>query len=546
MSTKITPPMVLAGLTVAVAAGVVAWAGRGGGLDHPSEAQLLGIVSTNRIQSLNPLEPSPPGTALMRTRLMQALREGLLELDPATQEPRALGAESWEIAPDNTAVVLHLRNSARWSNGDPVVAQDYVFAIHEALASRAPAADALMILKNARAFLDGRLAGVRAVGATAVDAHTLRFDLDQPVRGLLVELCDKAWLPLHARSMAALRDGSYWRDPSLLVTNGAFALAHASSDAITLRPNPYYHDRQSVRLAGIVVRFAESEDVYPRVLQAGLAQLSDRLASAAVAEDLPPGVRLWEDPTLATGFVHFNLRRAPLADERVRQALSLALDRTALARSVAPGSVRPAFTCLPPIGDWARQHTVEENLGDAQRLLAEAGFPGGRGFPVLRWPFRTAAIDAAQRVPELCADQWRSRLGIQVYVLPVDDAEFQRRLAVHDYDVVLAALVGSVPDLAHIASQLAGSAMRSYSGWNAGALPEIVGIAREATGEVRTNLLRDVERTFLVEMPATPVIVYDRHTFKHDSVAGWYPDSTGLHPLKYLYLTEPGTATHGD
>ena len=544
MLTKLTPPMVLAGLAAAGLAGSLAWAGWNHSQVQGPAGQVLGIVSVNRIQSLNPLDSAAPGTALLRTRLMQALREGLVEVDPVTQAPRAAGAETWEIAPDDTSVVLHLRPTARWSNGDPVVAQDYVFAIQLALTTHAPAADTLGILKNARAFSEGRVIDVRQVGASAVDAHTLRLDLEQPMRGLLLELCDIAWLPLHAGSAAALRDGSYWLDPSKLVTNGAFALAGASTDVISLRRNPCYYARDRVRLDGIDIRYAESESVYPRVLQAGLVQLSDRLGSSEAEAPLPRGVTLWQDPTLATGYIHFNLRAAPLSDDRVRRALSLALDRVALVRAVSSANVRPAYTCLPPIAGWERMRTVEEDLAEARRLLAEAGYPEGRGLPVLRWPFRIGAIDASQRLPEICADQWRRRLGVQVYVLPLDDESFQDRLAARDYDLVLAGLVGSVPDLAHIAGQLFGSAMRNYSGWDAGALPELVGVAREASGEVRLNLLLDVERAFLADMPATPVIFYNRHTLKHESVAGWYPDPTGLHPLKYLFLAHPVADAH--
>jgi oligopeptide transport system substrate-binding protein len=540
------PPCLLAGLALAGLAGGLAWAAYNRADGPEPGQQVLGIASTTRVQSFHPHEAAPAGTALMRTRLIQALREGLVEFDPRTQRPRPAVAEKWEISPDDTSAVFHLRPGVRWSNGEPLVADDFVFALRLALTTRSAVSESLSILKNARAYADGRITDAREIGVTALDARTLRLDLEHPVPGLLVELCDLAWLPLHAGSIAALRDRSYWQQPDLLVTNGPFELAGATADIVTLRPNPYYRAREQVRLDRIEVHYTEDAALYPRLLQSGRVQLSDRLASGEIDLPAPAGVQLWRDPTLAAGFVHFNLRQGPLADRRVRRALSLALDRSLLAKEVSSANVRPAYTCLPPIGDWEAMHTVEEDLSEARRLLAEAGYPGGRGLPVLRWPYRMAAVDASVRLPEACSAQWRDRLGLQVYVLPVDDEDFQKRIATHDYDVVLAAMLGTLPDLARLASQLAGSKMRAYSGWDGGAVPRLAEIAREDRGDALLDKLHAVELAFLAEMPATPLIFYNRHTLKNLSVAGWYPDSTGLHPLKYLYLTAPTPPAHGD
>jgi ABC-type oligopeptide transport system substrate-binding subunit len=540
------PPFLLAGLAFAGLAAGLTWAAFSPEAPRGPEQQVLGIVSTSRIQSLHPHERSPTGTALMRTRLIQALREGLVEFDPRTQSPRAAAAESWTIAADHRSAVFHLRSGLRWNNGEPLTAEDFVFALRLAVASPSAVSESLAILKNARAVSEGRIADRREIGVTAVDARTLRIELERPVPGLLLELCDVAWLPLHAASTDALRDRSYWRRPELLVTNGPFELAEATADVVALRPNPYYRARDEVRLTRVEIHYTEDAALYPRLMQSGRIQMSDRLASGEIDLPVPAGIQLWRDPTLSAGYVHFNLRSGPLTDLRIRRALSLALDRSTLARDVSSANVRPAYTCLPPIGDWEEMHTVEEDLPEARRLLALAGYPEGRGLPVLRWPFRLSAVDASVRLPEVCSSQWRDRLGLQVYVLPVDDEEFQRRVAAREYDIVLAPLQGTVPDLARLASQLASDRMRSYSGWDGGSVTRLVETAREESGDTLHSQVLAVERAFLADMPAAPLIFYNRHLLKNLSVAGWYPDATGLHPLKYLYLTGETPTANAD
>jgi ABC-type oligopeptide transport system substrate-binding subunit len=149
------------------------------------------------------------------------------------------------------------------------------------------------------------------------------------------------------------------------------------------------------------------------------------------------------------------------------------------------------------------------------------------------------------RLPEICAEQWRERLGLQVYLLPVDEEDFQHRVVAHDYDLILGPIVGTLPDLTHLASELTSSTNSAYSGWDGSAVVKLVERAREAdAGQVHNRILA-VEKAYLEEMPAAPLIVYNRHTLKSLSVAGWYVDSTGQHPLKYLSLAD-GPATHDD
>jgi oligopeptide transport system substrate-binding protein len=236
--------------------------------------------------------------------------------------------------------------------------------------------------------------------------------------------------------------------------------------------------------------------------------------------------------------VHFNTSRGVLADARIRRALSLALDRGAAASAVSRLDVRPSTTCVPPVGNWGDDRTVEEDIAEARRLLAEAGYPEGRGFPVLHWPYRIGTNKAFSRLPELCAAQWRERLGIPVYTRLLDDDAYLARERERDYDLILATWFGAMPDAARLAQLLVDPALLALSDWQDPELEALVGKTRALRGGELHDALVVAERRFLAGMPATPVFVYNRHTLKHRSVLGWYPDPVGLHPLKHLRLAD--------
>jgi oligopeptide transport system substrate-binding protein len=533
----ITPPRLLVVLAGAGLALVLWWLWSTAWTARPAPAQTVGFVTTGRISSLNPQEAAAPGTNLMRTRLLKALWEGLVELDPRTQRPKPALAASWEFSSEDRTATFHLRPDARWSNGEPLIAADYVYSVRVALSTNAAASEAMLLLKNARRYRE-QLTNFSTVGIEALDEHTLRLHLEHPVPGLLNELCDVAWLPVHAGSYEVLRRQVYWHEPATLVSNGAFRLKDATTDQLVLEANPWYPARGEVGPDRLVLQYTEDESLYPCFLQAGTAQITDRLPTGVGEMPKWPDIEVVRDVTLVGGFVHFNLRRGPLADVRVRRALSLALDRVALVRQVSALNIRPARACLPPIADWAEMQTVEENLAEAQRQLAEAGYPDGRGFPVLRWPYGSSGVNATVQVPDACAAQWRERLHIPLYLVPREAGEFHEVVQRRDYDVVYAPMLGAMPDLARLASQLSEPAMRAYSGWDGGRVTALAEVARQETGEqLRTQVLA-VEREYLAEMPATPLIFYNRTTLKDRRVVGWYPDPIGLHPLKYLHFAE--------
>jgi ABC-type oligopeptide transport system substrate-binding subunit len=311
----------------------------------PHDQNVLRIVYT---QSLQP-DPHVRLFPLSSYNLfVQSLWEPLVECDPVTGEPRPAAAASWTWSPDHRVLTLHLRPGARWSNGDRVVAQDFIRGWLRLLRSRVDLAYALFPIKNAEAYHRGAREKPEAVGLRALDDLTLEIQLEQPRTTLVAELSDPMLSPLHESTEKVLEERTFYEHPSALVTNGPFRLARATPDGYRLEVNSSFHDRAAVRLAGVQFIRANNPSTGALLVAAGKADL---LPSMNFSPDLKSPTRrataIESELTLGVVASYFNVTREPLRDIRVRQALALALSREDLIEEADRSRLVPAWSWVP-------------------------------------------------------------------------------------------------------------------------------------------------------------------------------------------------------
>ncbi len=308
------------------------------------------------------------------------LFEGLTAVD-ARGEPVPAAAERWSISPDGLEYVFHLRPNLRWSNGDALSAQDFVFAWQRLLDPRtaAPYAGMLADVANARAISTG-LASTHRLGVWAENAATLHVRLERPVPYFLSLLTHPSTFPLHRGSLAA--HAARFARPGVLISNGAFTAQRWDFGAkIVAVRNGFYWDDTHNALAGVEY-FAMPASAELQAFRAG--QL-DFTASVAPRE-LPwirahMADRLKISPQLAVYYIGFNVRAAPFAGNvRLRQALSMAIDREQLVKSITAMGETPAYTLvapqtqgytpqLPEYAHWSSRVRIER----ARALFAQSG-----------------------------------------------------------------------------------------------------------------------------------------------------------------------------
>jgi len=472
--------------------------------------------------------------------LILSLWEPLVECDPATGEPRPAAAQSWSWSEDRKVLTLQLRPDARWSNGDPVTAHDFVRSWRRLLGRPMELAQTLFPLRSAEPFHRGQLKDPEKLGMRAMDDLTLRLELDQVRSSLVAELADPMLVPLHRSSEAAMADNAYFRDPALMVTNGPFQLLWANDDGFRLLACEFYHGHAEVRLAGVQFIRANSSSLAPLLVSAGVVDL---LSPMPFGESRPGlterRMHLERELELGVTSVDFNVTRGPLRDVRVRQALALALDRTGAINRLDSGHMVPAWSWIPPMPGRPGLTLLQEDATQARRLLAAAGYPGGQGFPVLQMclPLRMRSDPFLATWTEC----WFRELGVKTHMLyEPQDVRAKRLTATGEYDVTYGELVATVPDAGDMLSVFLWPVEYNSTKWTDQDVVHLLGEANTKTGAERLALLEKAERLVMAAVPAVPVMFNRRQALLADEVHGWYEDPLGRQSLKRLWL-EPVT-----
>lgn len=311
-------------------------------------------------------------------------------------------AARWRSSTDGLAWSFELRPGLQWSDGRPLTAEDFAWSARRYLdpAQAGLLAFRFTALKNAAAIATGRAAPA-TLGVRAVDARTVQVDLDYPQIDLPALLA--VLLPAPRQRVEALGDD--WMRPANWVSNGAFVLQkRVVGDRIVMVRNPRFFDADGVRLDRVELVVAEATAAFPR-FRAREIDIT-RVVPEAVAwarRSAPRDLR--QGAARSTTFVMFNTRRAPFDDARVRRALSLAVDREALARQVRGGDATPAWTFIAPTtrdytpsrGPAWRDWPEARRLAEARRLLAEAGYGAARPLE-LRLDFIAGALEKREAV----------------------------------------------------------------------------------------------------------------------------------------------------
>jgi oligopeptide transport system substrate-binding protein len=464
-----------------------------------------------------------------------SLWEPLVECDPATGQPQPAAAESWAWSADRKVLTLKLRRDARWSNGDPVTAHDFVRGWLRVLHQRLELAQTLFALRNAEEYFRRQLTDPAKVGVRAVDDFTLELRLNRVRSTLVAELAEPVLAPLHEGSERVFEKNSFFADPATLLTNGPFQLQSADYDGFRLKACPYYHGHRDVRLAGVEFIRADSRLVAPLLLAAGVVDVVSPVPYGP-SRDLPTDRRakLMTELVLGVTVVDLNVERGPLRDLRVRKALALSLDRAGAIAKYDPEHMVPALSWVPSMPGREGRALLREDVDEARRLLADAGYPGGRGFPVL-----TMSLPASSRgdpFPPAWAERWFQALGIKTYLTYEYFPQRSQRAMSGDYDLFYSSLLATVPDAGDLLGSFNVSSEVSTMRWTD---KEVVGLFSEAdakTGSGRLAVLDKIEQLAMAAVPSLPLMFERRQAIIAAEVQGWYADPLARQSPKRLWL----------
>lgn len=538
-------------LSLLVCVVTLAGCGPGGTLvDRSTSEGVLLVGNGAEPQNLDPHTV----TGVPEHRVCSALFEGLVNLDTATLEPVPGVAESWTISEDKTVYTFALRPEAKWSNGDPVTAEDFAYSWRRILSPALASEYAYMLfcIKNARAFNEGTLADFGQVGVEVVDNRTLRVTLENPTAYFLSMQSHTSWLPVHRGTIERFgrmdERGTKWTRPENFVGNGAFTLkTWLPNELIVCEKNPQYWDAENVRLNA--VWFYPIEDILTeeRMFRSGRLHFSENVPidKIEVYQQKRPDV-IHIDPYFGTYYYRLNVTRKPFDDPRVRRAFAMAIDRESLVKNVVKGGRIPAGNMTPPDPNgYTCASSIGLDVEAARTLLAEAGYPNGQGFPKTELLYNTS--ENHRQIAEAVQHMWKTHLNIHVELLNQDWKVYLSSMTTLDYNIARSGWIGDILDPINFLECFTTGNGNNRTGWSSAAYDDLIAQASRAPDEqARFELFQKAERLLLDEMPFVPLYFYTRVYLRSPDVKGWHSNLLGYISFKDLYLEPAGENQEDD
>jgi oligopeptide transport system substrate-binding protein len=508
--------------------------------------RILRISQRNEPDDLDPAVAALPDDFF----IIRALSEGLILPARRGGSPTPAAADRWTVSPDGLVWKFRLAPGGRWSNGEPVTAEDFIASYRRVLdpSTAAPHADLFFAVVGARAFASGQLTDFARVGFAAPLPGELVVTLERPTPGFLDYVASGPWIPTDPRVVA--RFGRQWTRPENYVGNGPFVLTEwRPNQRIAVSKNPRYRDAGAIQIDRIQFLRFDDDNAEERAYRAGEVDVTMKVPASKLelyARDRP--AELHHASLAETRYLAFNLRRPPLDDRRVRQALALAIDRERLVADVVRGGQEPAYRMVPPelrpADDTAAQLRSGPNAigppnsgadAEARRLLAAAGFPGGA-----HWPALELAGWSGSPVLEAIQAMWKKTLGIEVSLVNREARSHLAAVRAGRYDIAFMPLIPPVADPLPTLSAFVTGAADNYPHWSDPAFDRWVEAATRAPdAEQRGPLLQAAETRLLDECPVTPLYFNARNWAMRTSVHGWREDALWTRYYPSLWLDPP-------
>lgn len=504
-------------------AGSLLWSG--GGTHQRAD---LTYIDRADIITLDPNQMS----YLQDFRISYAFREGLFSYKAGTLEPEPSGAQSVDISPDKRIWTFHLRPGVKWSDGSPVTTSNYIFAWRRMLEQPGDYTYLFYYIHNAeaysRAFLAGKPMDWNQVGIKAPDPRTLIVTLDNPVTFFLDLVSFVPFYPLNEKSMEPFKEidprtgqvhyNPAFTRPPYVVGNGPYILkSWEFKRRLYLEKSPTYWDRDHVHLNSIECMI--NEDRLSQVLcyESGTVDWVADTGSDISAELKAHGRKdLHLTPGFGTSYLAVNIARDipgkpgfknPLSDIRVRQAFALAIDRRQICDNITRMGETPATTYVPP-GIFPGYHNTPGfgfDPAKARQLLADAGYPGGKGFPTVPMMFSNASPVLRDLVQNI-KNQLRENLNVDIELQGLESKIVKARFTDKAYVIAPSNWIGDYGDPSTFTDKYLSNSLNNDSNWANPTYDALCAqAAREADTKKRPQLLEQAEAILNNELPVIPV-----------------------------------------
>lgn len=490
-------------------------------------------------------------TSVGSSTIIASTFEGLMRLDE--NEKAEFGvAKDMKISDDQLTYTFTLRDDAKWSDGEKVTANDFKFSWLRALnpSTAAEYAYQLFYIKNAEAYNSGK-ATAEEVGIEVVDEHTLVVTLEAPTVYFAELMAFPTYMPLREDIVSENEEG-WATKPETYVSNGPFTLTEwTMKDRFVVVKNENYWDKDSIKLPGIEFLMVTDENTAYASLQSEEFDMVETVPSAEIENAVNSGLATIY-PNLGTYMLVFNVGKQStlspevqkaLSNPLVRRALSIAIDRESIVKEVTKGGQIAAYSFVPQGilnengEDFASTKYYDEtkaNIEEAKALLAEAGYPDGKGMPTLEFMYNSEG--AHKSVAQVIQQDW-AQLGVKVELANQEWKVFLNTRQEGQYQIARHGWSGDYVDPMTFLDLWVTNGGNNDAGYSNAEYDALVNKAKaEADIDVRWKLMQDAEAILMEDMPIIPLYYYTKVRAAQDYVKGVRSSSLGHVIFNDAYL----------
>ena len=476
--------------------------------------------------------------------LIQALYDSLIDVDPKDLHLIPGLAKSWEISPDHLVYTFHLRENIKWSDGTPITADEYIMSWKRIISPKFASEYAYLIynyVKGAKDYYLGKTTDFSQVGLKALDPQTLQITLAGPTPFLLKLIANHyAWHAVPIKTILKYgpldEKSTAWTRPGNFVSDGPFMLKEwVPQQRIVVVRNPNYWDAANVKLDEI--QFFPIDDIpaEERMFRSGQLDITQDVPNSKrdlYRKEHPDEIHI--DPWLGIYYYRCNVTVPPLNDKRVRKALAIAINREELIKDVTRGGEAPAYAMsFPNDAGYTSKAQITGTLEDARRLLAEAGYPGGRGMPTIQLIYNTN--DNHKAVGEAIQEMWRRDLGVNIELQNQEWKVYLENQHTQNFQMERSGWIADYEDPNVFLEIWETGNGNNDTLWSSPEYDRLLHASLLAKDDVeRYAIYQKMDAILVDECPVIPIYYYTRIYLLNPKVKGFYPNTLDTHPMKYV------------
>lgn len=487
------------------------------------------IITINALSEPPSLEPALIDNQVAGD-ISNQLFEGLVRLDKEGNIAPGV-AEKWDVSEDGTVYTFHLNKNAKWSNGDQVTAEDFVYSWEKVLRPdvAAPLGSNLFFIKNGAAYNEGTIKDPAELGVKAVDEYTLEVTLEKPTSFFLGLTAFFTLLPINKEVDQA--NTKWASEAESFVSNGPFKIeSWKHGQELIMVPNENYWGKDVVKLDKLKWVMVNEQNTEYAMYQSNELDFSANLPNS-IRNKLISSGEAKTAPSASLAYLRFNHKDKIFANEKIRQALSLALDRNLLVEKVTQGGEIPALGLIP-IGlssgagefrELAGDSLFQDNDVETAKTVLQEGLDELElsAFPKMNLLFYTD--DTYNKLSQAMQEMWKKNLGIEVELQTMERKVFVQNVQAGDYQFAIYSTGADYDDASNLMGQFMTGDVYNYSNIS---IPEYDLLMKKAEAELnledRAKYLVEAEKVLIDQMAISPLYYRTKVYLQKEHINGIY------------------------